>query len=465
VIDWRKQFLSKKGKTVISAVFTVALVWLFVGLSVTNQLPLGFGSSINSTSTDARTLNFALFSRNFTLALNNQPDSLFSAENLIMFFDFFRTFVVVLLIPLIIGSFFTGSLLNFEGHGWRSASKNALHSLVAFSASLAVTANVHWPLVLGSPPSTIGLLVGEAFMIGSGTIFFYLPAGITGFIAEKTLRLYVKERAASQQQIGPTSSLVPKGYVIIKELGSGGFANVVLAKDKKREVVLKLIRGADKEKEKALQEAQVQYNLGHRNIVEVYEFIPQPLCIVEEYCNGGNLLDQVSNKPLAEVAKLLVKTGICIGGALSVIHQCRYVHLDIKPENILFKKEGKNLVPKLSDFGTAKALGSAGGMTCTPQYLPPAYPLPIDTADHRLDVYQLGLSLYVPLAACTLRKTHLDIERLKQNPIFLSSQCPEIMPELDQVLQKAINVRGKDFSKAYQNAKEFTDDLAKLKLA
>jgi serine/threonine-protein kinase PpkA len=279
--------------------------------------------------------------------------------------------------------------------------------------------------------------------------------------------MQIKSSSPLPKPSGTTPSLeIPKGFSKIRLLGSGGFADVVLAKDRgRRQVVLKIIRNPGKEKAKAIQEAQIQYNLGHKNIVQVYDLILDPLCIVEEYCEGGNLLDQISPKPLPEVVKLLVQTGISIANVLWVIHNCGYVHLDIKPENILFKKEGKDFIPKLADFGTAKALGSvSGGMTCTPQYLSPNYPLPIDTSDPRLDIYQLGLSLYFPLAACALRKSNLDIERIKINPIFLSSQCPEIVPELDTVLHKAINVRGKDFSKAYQNAMDFANDLAKIKI-
>jgi len=396
------------------------------------------------------------------------------------FFDFFRALVAVSFIPLIIGGFISGTL-NFEGQGWKSAGKSTLYSVIVFGVSLAMLANIAQTNAtsLFGQATMIGLLLGEVFIVSSVTAFFYLPTGIAGFLAEKTFRLVLKDlttpktpktpsklpQAASTPSSKTPSLEIPKGYTMIRQLGGGGFADVVLAKGKKREVVLKIIRNADKEKAKAISEAQIQYKLGHKNIVEVYDLIMDPLCIVEEYCEGGNLLDQVSPKPLPEVIKLVLRTGMSIGTALWVIHNCGYIHLDIKPENILFKKEGKDFVPKLSDFGTAKALGSlVGGMTCTPQYLPQGYPLPIDTRDRRLDIYQLGLSLYFPLVACALRKSNLDIEKLKLNPVFLSTQCPEIVPEIDTVLHKAINVRGKDFSRAYQNAKEFADDIAKIKI-
>jgi hypothetical protein len=462
LIDWKRVILSKKGKIVASVVITVVLSWTFALLSTNHMLPIYFGKTVD--------LKFDVMGK-------TASDFIYQ-DNQTLFFDFFRALVSCLLAPLIIGSLISGSIFSFEGHGWKSAGKNTLYSMIVFCVSLAVIANTAWPFE--PHPTMIGLLVGEVFTIGSTSLFFYLPTGIVGFLAEKTWRVFSESNTGKGQktpkvQVKPpqqpplpkvqASSLeIPKGFNKIRQLGGGGFADVVLAKDKKKEVILKLIRNPDTEKAKAIQEAQIQYNLGHRNIVQVYDLIMDPLCIVEEYCEGGNLLDQVSTKPLTEVVKLLANTGISIGGALWVIHNCGYVHLDIKPENILFKKDGKDFVPKLSDFGTAKALGSSGGMTCTPMYLPPNYQLPIDTTDRRLDIYQLGLSLYFPLAACALRKSNLEFERLKLNPIFLSSQCPEIPPELDTVLQKAINVRGKDFSKAYQNAKEFADDLGKVKI-
>ena len=439
-------------------------MWIFIILSTKYQL-FNFGSSIN--------LTFDLLRMESTDILDKKNLS----KNLMLFFDFFRALVITFLFPLTIGGFVSGALLNFEGKGWKSASKNTLYSVIVFSVSLAMITHI---ISLFGPATMIGLLMGETIIIGSTTVFFYLPTGILGYLGEKTVELFVRKETGAPKP--PTSQIkpvqrapqpatkipsleLPKGYTKIRSLGSGGFADVFLAIDgKRKQVILKMIRNPDKEKAKAISEAQIQYNLGHKDIVQVYDLIMDPLCIVEEYCEGGNLLDQVSSKPLAEVVKILVKMGICIGNVLWVIHNCGYVHLDIKPENILFTKEGRDMIPKLSDFGTAKALGSSGGMTCTPLYLPPGYQLPIDTKDNLLDIYQLGLALYFPLVACALRKTNLDLERLKLNPVFLSSQCPEIMPELDTVLHKAINVRGKDFSKAYQNAKEFADDLAKIKI-
>jgi hypothetical protein len=458
-MDLQQVILSKKAKIVISVTVTVALMWAFVILSAIYHVSVNFGESTY--------LSFELLQKDI-------PD-LVKTDNQMIFFNFFRALVASLFLPLIVGGFVAGTL-NFEGQGWKSAGKNTLYSTIVFSSSFAMITNAN---SFFGQATLIGLLLVEVFIIGSATAFFYLPTAIIGFFGEKTFGLLLKEAAAKPQktQIKPSpptpkpsgtapSLEIPKGFSKIRPLGGGGFADVVLAKDRKRrQVVLKIIRNPGKEKAKAIQEAQIQYNLGHKNIVQVYDLIMDPLCIVEEYCEGGNLLDQISPKPLPEVVKLLVQTGISIANVLWVIHSCGYVHLDIKPENILFKKEGKDFIPKLADFGTAKALGSmSGGMTCTPQYLPPNYPLPIDTSDHRLDIYQLGLSLYFPLAACALRKSNLDVERIKLNPIFLSSQCPEIVPELDAVLHKAINVRGKDFSKAYQNAKDFANDLTKIKI-
>lgn len=460
MVDWRSTLLTKKGKIVFSVTITLILAWTFTILSINHQLPI---NTANSTE-----LKFDVIGKNVT--------DFQYGDNQSLFFDFFRALVTSLFIPLIICGFISGSIFNFEGQGWKSAGKNTLYSMIAFGVSLAIIANIFRPFQ--PQPTIVGLLIGEVFIVGSTSLFFYLPTGIVGFLGEKTWRLFLKDSVSqkpAKPQVKPAqppipvakqapSLEIPKGYKEVRKLGGGGFADVVLGKDRKREVILKLIRNADTEKVKAIQEAQIQYNLGHRNIVQVYDLIMDPLCIVEEYCEGGNLVEQIATKPLAEAVKLIIKTGISIGGALWVIHNCGFVHLDIKPENILFKKEGKDFVPKLSDFGTAKALGSSGGMTCTPLYLPSGYQLPIDTSDRRLDIYQLGLSLYFPLAACALRKSNLDFERLKVNPIFLSSQCPEVPPDLDTVLQKAINVKGKDFSKAYQNAKDLVDDIAKIKV-
>ena len=249
-----------------------------------------------------------------------------------------------------------------------------------------------------------------------------------------------------------------QGFKFVRVLGSGAFSHVVLATKNGRKMALKLFRKPDQHKPRAISEARVEHGLKHGNMVEVYGVLREPLCIVMEYCDEGNLWDRISDRSSQEILRLIIDTGIGIGKALWVIHRYGLVHLDIKPENILFKKEGNELVPKLSDFGVARLRGSFASMA-TPQYLPPAYPIPVE-ADPRLDLYQLCLSLYFVLATVTSRKAEMNyLQQLKENPIPIGNLWSGMPVEVDNILLKGVNVSGKDFSKAYQKAEDLVMDL------
>ena len=146
-------------------------------------------------------------------------------------------------------------------------------------------------------------------------------------------------------------------YEIIKPIGSGGMAEVYLAKDTllDREVAIKMLR-SQFNNDKALldqfkREAKSAAKLVHPNIINVYDVVAgaDEQFIVMEYVDGINLKHYMEQNKLKiiDVLDIVIK----ISEGLQHAHNHKIVHCDIKPLNILLDK---NLNPKIADFGIAK---------------------------------------------------------------------------------------------------------------
>jgi len=154
------------------------------------------------------------------------------------------------------------------------------------------------------------------------------------------------------------------------------------------------------------------------NRLEAY--IKSPPYIVMEFLTGGSLSDGYDLFTKKEYIRplLLIITGVADG--LYEAHSKGIIHGDIKPDNILFSSVGrytfKNesvdpqklesgilkgyLIPKITDFGTAKVVtsGRTTFSTATIHYAPPEILVNQNVVDQRYDVYELGLLLYYELA-------------------------------------------------------------------
>jgi calcium-dependent protein kinase len=111
-------------------------------------------------------------------------------------------------------------------------------------------------------------------------------------------------------------------------------------------------------------------DLNHPNIVKLYGVFrdDEMMYLSMELCEGGCLLDRISQGPLNEAeVKGIAKQVL---SALSYIHRNRIGHRDLKAENILFSREGKL---KLADFGLARIMDKISDYSRvgTPYYLAP----------------------------------------------------------------------------------------------
>ena len=221
-------------------------------------------------------------------------------------------------------------------------------------------------------------------------------------------------------------------YKLLEKIGEGGFGVVFMAdqvEPVQRKVALKIIKaGMDTREVIARFEAERQAIalMDHPNIARALDAgtteARRPYFVMElvrgipitDYCDQHQL-------PTRERLQLFIK--VC--QAVQHAHQKGVIHRDIKPSNVLVTEHDGEPVPKVIDFGVAKALGQKltaktlftafNHMIGTPAYMSPEQAaLSGSDIDTRADVYSLGVLLYelltgvTPFDAETFRKEAMD---------------------------------------------------------
>ena len=196
-------------------------------------------------------------------------------------------------------------------------------------------------------------------------------------------------------------------YTIERELTGGGMSRVFVAREHAlgREVVIKVLPpdlAAGVNRERFRREVQLAARLSHPYIVPLLHAGEhgELLWFTMPYIAGESLrtrLQRAGALKLPEVLKLLHD----VVEALAYAHSRGVIHRDIKPGNIL--SDGRHAL--VTDFGVAKALNAAlpmggpghttSGMAIgTPAYMAPEQLAADPEADHRVDIYAVGLLAY-----------------------------------------------------------------------
>jgi serine/threonine protein kinase/beta-lactam-binding protein with PASTA domain len=266
-------------------------------------------------------------------------------------------------------------------------------------------------------------------------------------------------------------------YRILRKLGSGGMANVYLAEDEElgRRVAIKILNeryaGDDLFIERFRREAKSAAGLSHPNIVSIYDRgeAEGTYYIAMEVIEGRSLKELIMTHGALRVdtaigyAKQLLE-------ALRFAHRHGIIHRDIKPHNVLVSadQQVKANEPRLkvTDFGIARhgasQMTEAGSIMGTAQYLSPeqARGAPVTAAS---DLYSAGVVLYemltgkVPFTGDSA--IEIAMKHVNELPRPPSSLRPEIPPELDQIVLRAL---AKDPADRYQTAEEFIEDLERV---
>lgn len=262
--------------------------------------------------------------------------------------------------------------------------------------------------------------------------------------------------------------ILDERYELIKKIGSGGMADVYMAKDilLDRVVAVKILHGNFAEDEDFVlrfrHEAQSAGKLTHPNIVGIYDVgcDGDIHYIVMEYVEGQTLKQYIQSHP-SILIDTAVRIAIDIGNALEEAHDNGIIHCDIKPHNILLTGDGK---VKVTDFGIARAINSSTvidkqSILGSVHYLSPEQAAG-DKITEKTDIYSLGIVLYEMLThhlpfegetAVSIALKHMqgDVPRpTKYNPA--------ISPMLEECLLTALQ---KDPNKRYDTVGDFISEL------
>lgn len=244
-------------------------------------------------------------------------------------------------------------------------------------------------------------------------------------------------------------------YVLTRRLGAGGMAEVFEAVDEllRRRVAVKVVRGPLAESgeftTRFLREARLAAQLRHPNVVPIYDVGVDRgvLFVVMPVLEGGTLSDRVQ----AGVADATSLGWLAeLASALDYAHGRGVVHRDVKPQNVLFDDAG---ALQLSDFGLARSLEETtqltqtGAVLGTPVYMSPEQ-INGSNVGPATDQYALAVLSFRLLTG------RLPIERASAPVVFQktlfeplpppSSVRPDLSPEVDAVLERALAKRPQD---------------------
>ncbi|MFT3881213.1 MAG: tetratricopeptide repeat protein [Gemmatales bacterium] len=323
------------------------------------------------------------------------------------------------------------------------------------------------------------------------------------------------ERPSPSHVVGKSSDKVFAGRFKIREkLGEGGMGAVFVAdqiEPIQRRVALKVIKG-DYSSPALLarfdQERQALALMDHPNIAKVFDAGMAPSNVI-----GGNgmvpyfVMEMIKGLPITKYCDEVklsplerLKLFIPVCQAVQHAHQKGIIHRDLKPSNILVGLYDGHAVPKIIDFGVAKATGSrltqdsiyteVGSIVGTLEYMSPEQAefnnLDIDT---RTDIYALGVILYelltgkVPFSQKALMKTGIFkmLMKIKEEepakpstklshsdslPNVAATRSTEpkklanlVKGDLDWIVMKALE---KDRNRRYETANSFAKDIERF---
>ena len=249
-------------------------------------------------------------------------------------------------------------------------------------------------------------------------------------------------------------ALAPQ-YEVEGELGRGGMGIVYRARDTrlKRTVAVKLLPPElayrTEIKSRFLREAEMAAQLSHPNIVPIYSVDEKDglVYFIMACVLGDNLATRMAKSgplPIADVRRILRE----VSGALAFAHARKFIHRDIKPDNILIDQDDGRAI--VTDFGIARAvqdgaetrLTATGIAIGTPAYMSPEQCAGDREIDGRADLYALGTLGYQMLAGRlpfeATSTPALLVKQLSEKPVPIVERRPDTPPDLSGIIMRLL---------------------------
>ena len=256
-------------------------------------------------------------------------------------------------------------------------------------------------------------------------------------------------------------------YHVQRRLGSGGMADVYLAKHARlqRPLAIKVLHvhlARDAEmRERFRREAEAASRLVHPAICSILDYgeAGELVWLVMPYLAGGSLANQLDKLPMLSAPRVALVTAQLAAG-LDHAHRHGIVHRDVKPDNVLFDEDGFAL---LTDFGIATArfhgrLTAHGRAMGTPHYMSPEQAMG-KLADGRSDLYALGVLMYESLTGAPPfdggDAYSIGYKHVHEKPVPPTEKVAGIPGPLSEIVMRCLAkrpedryVRGNDLSDA-----------------
>jgi len=316
----------------------------------------------------------------------------------------------------------------------------------------------------------------------------------------KDVVFYLCKKCAEKEK-GKLPYGTPKNidhYLILKELGRGGMGVVYKAWDERtgRVVALKMILPQHLSDEKCakrfMREMKISSLALHPNLVRYIngKASGTKVYFTMEFVKDGSLWDMFERNnysplPVKFVCEIMLQALEGLDYLHS--HPQKFIHRDLKPQNILLKKENGKFIAKIADFGLAKSAITAGISDITKPrevagtlfFMSPQQFRNFKYPEPHFDTYSMGVTLYllisgdypfdIPkqiditnLVQAILKGKPIDPIQIildqKQKPVPVREKNPSIPEKLARVIDKSVQ---KNAEERFQNARGFKEALIK----
>jgi serine/threonine protein kinase len=349
---------------------------------------------------------------------------------------------------------------------------------------------LEWSKSSIGPEALLKILEQSASAVGAKFPLACFPAILArfpeGLLAREKIACAVREtlwQELSAEAAGDATSF--GGYMLHHLIAEGGMGQVFLAEKKgaqefRKVLVLKRMLPHLSQRPgfvaMFLEEARIVSMLAHPNIVQVFDFgeFNGAYYLAMEYLPGENLavlIEEAERTGLRVPVQVALQVLVYVCDGLHYVHEfgagetpLHLIHRDVSPTNIVVTYQGG---VKLLDFGVARAVDrkdlTAPGLVkgklayCSPEQLGGA------EMDRRSDIFSLGAVMFEILTGkqlfvrATEMATYRAVAAGEAPPP--SSLRPEVPPEVDRIVGKALRVSPDD---RYQTAREMRGDLERL---
>src|SRR5437763_3635651 len=255
-------------------------------------------------------------------------------------------------------------------------------------------------------------------------------------------------------------------YRLVSLLGQGGYAEVYLGQHVRfnQQAAIKVLHAhlSDVEAEHFQQEAETIATLAHPSIIRVLDFDVQdgvPFLVID-YAPNGSLRQRYPRGSLVPLP-VIVSSVKQVAEALQYAHDKKFIHRDVKPENMLIGQQQEVL---LSDFGIATIAHSTSSLNVGAEGTSGtlAYMAPEQSEGHpraASDQYALGVVVYEWLCGeCPFEGSvsELIAQQLSMQPLPLHERLPAIPAEVEQVVLRAL---AKDPKARFASVADFASAL------